>query len=93
MTQTKINTMDLIVSKMAHGKTLSEALHEVYTKRNVGIPYEEEWLDCELTALNMSPRTTSALLRNRLHTIKDVVVYTSCNKITNLSTFVRVSAM
>lgn len=93
MTQTKINTMDLIVSKMAHGKTLSEALHEVYNKRNVVIPYDEKWLDCELTALKMSPRTTSALLRNKLHTIKDVVVYTSCKNITNLSTFGRVSAM
>jgi DNA-directed RNA polymerase alpha subunit len=93
MTQTNIDTMDLIVSKMAHGKTLSEATHDVYTKRNVAIPYHEEWLDCKLTSLKMSMRTTSALLRNKMETIRDIVDYTAEHKITNLQTFGRVSAM
>ena len=93
MTQTNINTLDLIVSKMAHGKTLSKALHEVYTKRNVAIPYREEMLDCKLTSLKMSMRTTQALLRNKMETIGDVVKYTKENKITNLQTFGRVSAI
>ena len=93
MTQTNINTMDLIVSKMAHGKTLSKALHEVYTKRNVAIPYHEEWLKCNLTSLKMSMRTTQALLRNKMATINDVVNYTKDNKITKLLTFGRVSAI
>lgn len=93
MTQKNIEIMDIIVSKMGEGDTLSMALKRVYNKRNVVIPYNEEWLDCELTALKMSPRTTSALLRNKLRTIKDVVEYTDYNKITNLSTFGRVSAI
>ena len=93
MTQKNIDTMDLIVSKMAHGKTLSKALHEVYTKRNVAIPYHEEWLECKLTSLKMSLRTTQALLRNKMETINDIVNYTKEHKITNLQTFGKVSAM
>lgn len=93
MTQTNINTMDLIVSKMAHGKTLSQAMYEVYTKRNVAIPYHEEWLNCELASLKMTMRTTHALLRNKFKTINDVVNYTERCKITNLQTFGRVSAI
>lgn len=93
MTQTNINTMDLIVSKMARGKTLSKALHEVYTKRSVAIPYHEEWMECQLTSLKMSMRTTQALLRNKMRTINDVVNYTKEHKITNLQTFGKVSAI
>lgn len=93
MTQTNINTMDLIVSKMARGKTLSKALHDVYTKRNVAIPYHEEWLECNLTSLKMSMRTTQALLRNKMTTINDVVNYTKENKITKLLTLGRISAI
>ena len=93
MTATQINTLDLIVSKMAHGKTLSKALHETYTKRNVAIPYEEEWLDCKLASLKMSMRTTNALLRNKFTTIRDVVDFTATNKISSLATFGRVSGI
>lgn len=102
MTTTNINTLDLIVTKMAHGKTLSKALHDVYTKRNVAIPYEEEWLDCKLASLNMSMRTTNALLRNKFTTIRDVVDFiatrdevdfTPTNKISSLPTFGRVAGI
>lgn len=100
MTQKNIDIMDLIVSKMQHGKTLSEAMHEVYTKREVSIHYHDEWLDCEIKTLNMSMRTTSALLRNRINTINDVVNYTNDvvnetkkRSITNLQTFGRISAI
>ncbi len=93
MTQTNINAMDLVVSKMAHGKKLSKALHEVYTKRNVSIPYHEEWLDCQIVSLKMSMRATGALLRNKLTTIRDVVNYAEANKITNLSTLGRLSGI
>ena len=93
MTTTNINALDLIVSKMAHGKTLSKALHEVYTKRNVAIPYEEEWLDCKLASLKMSMRTTNALLRNKFATIRDVVEFTATKKISSLPTFGRVSGI
>jgi DNA-directed RNA polymerase alpha subunit len=93
MTQTNINTMDLIVSKMEHGKTLSAAMKDVYTKRNVAIPYREEWLKCELTSLKMSMRTTQALLRNKMQTIGDIVNYTKERKITSLKTFGKISAI
>ena len=93
MTQKNIDTMDLIVSKMAHGKTLSRALHEVYTKRNVVIPYREKWMECELTSLKMTLRTTQALLRNKMKTIGDIVNYTNEYKITSLKTFGKVSAI
>ena len=93
MTTTQINTLDLIVSKMARGKTLSKALREVYTTRNVVIPYEEEWLDCKLAFLKMSMRTTNALFRNKLTTIRDVVNFTATNKISDLVTFGRVSGI
>ena len=93
MTQTNINTLDLIVTKLAHGKKLSEALHDVYTKRNVAIPYEEEWLNCKLTSLNMSMRTTNALLRSKFETIRDVVDFTSTNKISSVPTFGRISGI
>ena len=84
---TTTQTLDIIVTKMAHSKTLSKALKDVYTKRNVAIPYEEEWLDCKLTSLKMSMRTTNALLRNKLETIRDVVEFTANNKISSLPTF------
>ena len=86
---------------MANGKTLSKALKDVYTKRNVCIPYEEEWLDCKLTALNMTSRTTNALLRNKFTTVRDVVEFitrdvdefTATNKIADLRTFGRLSGI
>ena len=93
MTQKNINTMDIIVSKMASGKTLSKAMKEVYIQRDVQIPYREEWLNCKIKSLKMSMRTTSALLRNKMETINDVVAYTENHKITDLPTFGRISAM
>ena len=93
MTQKNIDTMELIVSKMAHGNTLSAAMRDVYVKRNVAIPYREEWLECKLTDLKMSMRTTSALLRNKMQTIGDIVNYTNEHKIIDLKTFGGVSAI
>lgn len=93
MTQRNIDTMDIIVTKMANGKTLSKAMKEVYIQRDVQIPYREEWLNCKIKSLKMSMRTTSALLRNKMETINDVVAYIENNKITDLPTFGRVSTM
>ena len=93
MTQTNINAMDIIVTKMRNGKTLSKAMQEVYIKRNVAIPYREEWFGCKIASLKMSMRTTGALLRNKMETIKDVVNYTESGKITNIATLGRVSAI
>jgi hypothetical protein len=100
MTQRDIDVMDMIVNQMVQGKTLSAALKDVYTKRNVGIKYHDEWLSCGIKTLNMSMRTTSALLGNRINTINDVVNYTNDvvnetkkRSITNLQTFGRISAI
>ena len=92
MTTRNVEIMDLIVTKMAQGKTLSEALREVYTKRNVALPYHEEWLERKVTSLKMSLRTTQALLRNKMQTIGDIVRYTKDHKITSLQTFGKLSA-
>jgi DNA-directed RNA polymerase alpha subunit len=93
MTQRNIDTMDIIVSKMADGKTLSAAMRDVYVKRNVAIPYHEEWLECRLADLKMSMRTTSALMRNKMETISDIVDYAKEHKVIDLKTFGRVSAI
>lgn len=87
MTQRNINTMDTIVDMLTEGKKLSEALKLVYTKRNVAIPYTEEMLDVRVTDLKMSMRTTNALMRAHLKTIKDVVKFCKTEKITSLKTF------
>lgn len=85
MTQKNINTMDVIVDFMTNGAKLSEALKHVYSKRNVAVPFNDEMLDVDIKSLKMTARTTNALLRARLKTIKDVVEYCQCDKITNIS--------
>ena len=86
MTTRNINTMDTIVGMLAEGKKLSKALKLVYTKRNVAIPYTEEMLDARILDLNMTTRTTNALMRAHLKTIKDVVEFCSKEKITKVKT-------
>ena len=81
MTQRNIYVMDQIVNKMADGTKLSKALKDIYTKRNVCVPYSEEDLKTPITDLRMSCRTTNALLRTNLMTIKDVVKFCEYNKI------------
>ena len=84
MTQKNIDIMNIIVSKLAEGETLSAAMKEVYTKRSVSIPYHEEWLACNIPELKMSLRTTGALMRHKIRTIGDVVNYTEKKRITSL---------
>ena len=73
MTQVNIYAMDAIVNELANGKTISEALKRVYSKRNVNILYNSQWLNVEIQDLNMSNRATNAILRNRLRTLNEVV--------------------
>lgn len=84
MTQRNIDIMDLIVDKMAAGKTLSDALKEVYKKRNVSIPFNAEDLNISVDKLGMTKRTTYALLRGKLFTLADVVKYCEKQKITTI---------
>jgi len=84
MTQTNIDVMDIIVSKMAEGVKLSKALKLVYNKRNVAIPYGDGDFDVLITDLGMTSRATNALLRAKLRTLGDVVDFCKEQMITNI---------
>lgn len=84
MTQRNIDVMDIIVDKIAGGVKFSKALKDVYTKRNVVIPYREEMNDVAITSLPMSTRTINVVMRGRLHTIGEVINYCNEHKITNI---------
>lgn len=77
MTQVNIYAMDAIVNELANGKTISDALKAVFTKRVVRINYTEEKFDVPVTMLGMSSRSTNALLRNGIHTIVDLANYST----------------
>ena len=93
MTQREIDTMDVIVNKMLEGAKLSQALKEVYTKRNVLIPYNKEDFNISLMDLGMSCRSTNALLRAGLRTLGDVVDYCKARKITDIANLGRNSGV
>lgn len=87
MTQRNIDTMDIIVTKIADGMPLSMALSEVYTKRNVCIPYKEKYCKVKIMDFGMSSRTTNALLRAKFRTIGDVIEFCGEKKITDIVGF------
>lgn len=75
MTNTNIYAMDAIVNELANGKTISEALKKVFTKRTVQIRYTDEKFNVPVTSLGMSRRSTNVLMRNGIHTITDLANY------------------
>ena len=83
MNQRNIDTMEMVVSLLAEGKSLSRALNLVYTKRNVVIPYNED-IDEYVLKLGLSTRTTNALMRAHLRTVKEVVEFCSTEKVTTI---------
>jgi hypothetical protein len=85
MTQRNIDIMDVIVDKMVAGKTISDALKDVYVKRNVMIPFNEEVLNIGVDKLGMSRRTEFALMRGKMLTLLDVVRYCEKQKITTVN--------
>jgi D-arabinose 1-dehydrogenase-like Zn-dependent alcohol dehydrogenase len=87
MTERNDHIMDIIVSSMVEGKTLSEALKQVYVKRKVRIPYDEKNEDVPITSLKMSNRTTNALMRNNVRTMQEVIKFCKNHKITELKAF------
>lgn len=85
MTQINIDVMDIIVSKVAEGMKISEALKFVYWKRNVSIPYNDKEFDTSVMSLGMSTRTTNALMRAKLKKVSDVISFCGEHKITEVS--------
>lgn len=93
MTQRDIDIMDVIVDKMVEGATLSQALKSVYAVRQVCIPCNTDTFNVSIQALKMSCRTTNALLRSKLQTLKDVINYCKKNKITDVPTLGKTSGI
>ena len=93
MTQRNIDVMDMIVSKMVEGATLSKALKLVYDKRKVAIPHNEEVYGVAVTSLPMSKRTANILMRGKLRTIGDVVEFCKYDKITKIASLGRASGI
>ena len=85
MTQRNVDVMDIIVSKMVEGATLSKALKLVYNKRNVAIPYSTVHSDISVMNIGLSSRAVRALVRTKLMTLGDVVEYCKVQKITEIA--------
>lgn len=73
MTTTNVNAMRTIINELEAGKTISDALKVVYTKRNVCIPYVDEVFNVDVRELGMSGRATNTLLRNHITTINEAI--------------------
>ena len=73
MTTTNVNAMRTIINELEAGKTISNALKTVYTKRNVCIPYVDEVFNVDVRDLGMSGRVTNTLLRNHITTINEAI--------------------
>lgn len=84
MTQRNINVMDIIVDKMAEGDKFSKALQQVYDKRNVCIPYNDEDFNVSVMNIGLSSRAIRALVRAKLMTLGDVVEFCNKHKITEI---------
>ena len=84
MTKRNIDVIGIIVDKLAEGKKLSEALTEVYSKRNVCIPFNEKTFDVSIMSLKLSARTTNALMRAGHRTLNDTIRFCQHNKITDI---------
>jgi DNA-directed RNA polymerase alpha subunit len=85
MTQRNIEMMDIIVTKMTNGASLSKALESVYVKRTVRIPYREEYCEKLVADLGLSRRAFNALMRSKLKTIGDIIEFCNEKKITDVS--------
>lgn len=84
MTQRNIDAMDIIVTKVANGTKLSKALEEVYGRRQIRIPYKEEYFNDSIIGFGLSRRSTNSLCRARMRTLGDVIKYCDEKKITDI---------
>lgn len=73
MNNIHIAVMDLIVDRLGHGFSISDALKMFYTERHIAIPFKPQHLDYQIADLKMSTRTTFALRRNGFHTVASVI--------------------
>ena len=85
MTQRNIDIMDVIVEKVIRGASISDALKDVYKKRNISLQFSDEDLNVDVDKLGMSNRTTFALKRGKMFTLADVVGYCEKQKITTVN--------
>lgn len=85
MTQKNIDVMNIIVNEMRDGIKLSKALECVYSKRNVCIPYNENYFDVLIIDLGLSRRSSNALLRARMRKLGDVIEFCKGKKITDIT--------
>lgn len=69
------NTIDTIMNELASGKKFSEALFNIYSKRNVAIPYSTKMFDVDVRELGMNSRVVNALMRAHLFTLNDVMKF------------------
>ena len=87
MTQQNIDTMDIVVGLLSERKPISYALHKVYSKRSVIIPYNASVFNATIEELGLTNRTANALRRAHLVTIKDIVEFATSNGIMKIKTF------
>ena len=69
------NAIDIITNELVSGKTISEALFNVYSKRNVAFSYNPKWFDVDVRNLGMNSRIVNALMRAHLRTINDIIKF------------------
>lgn len=87
MKQRNVEVMYTIVDALEKGKKISEALSEVYTKRNVAIVYDDEMLDVSIVKLGLSNRGLNALARKNLRTVGNIVDYVKTEQLSTIPGF------
>lgn len=75
MTQKNIYVMDIIVDKILEGKNISAALGEVYEKRDVAIPFNDDMLEVKIKSIKKSQGLNNILMRNKIKTLKEAVKF------------------
>ena len=81
-------TMEL----MAQGKTISQALKEVYQTRHVFIPFNEKDMELPIKALNFNARSINCFEKIGLKTVLDVINYFNKYEWNSIDRFGRGSA-
>lgn len=75
MKQKNIEAIERIMEALAVGKKFSEALSDVYTKRNVAIVCDDEMLDVTIVQLGLSNRGLNSLARKDLRNVGSIIEY------------------
>ncbi len=67
------NSMNKMMNLINNGVSVSEAMKAVYKTRKVSIPFNDEDFNIFIVTLSLSTRTTNALMRANLPTLKDAI--------------------